>query len=432
MDYTGNNLTADFESVWKVSVTSFPEMAASYQSASEAVHTTHYSADDNAEFFPKWCDLRDEFQLILETSAINIDDTAAAIRESMNDFAEEDDAAATALDAALTDLPEEAEPMPETLVPWSRRNYDSGHTYADLPSCPAGNYSSSAPTPAELLTKAELTDDKLLEAEKAELGAIEGFVAWIVPDSVITGTAEDMGFEFVVDMVQDLTKSDPAWYQVAVDSLASIGQIGGDHDPFSRFKTEVNNARSALSTDKWDGEAARAFHDNFLDAYEDIADTQVQVLGTLAGAIEGYQEALENCFRKYDEAMDSTIAACDSIIDSGNGALVNLTTSVLSAAITIGGAVATGGSSTAIKFALAGGGVTVASAGFNVGGSDITSLWTNIREGFGTIEGTLNELDSELRDALESDHSAVEAERWEDGNKIQLPRPSFADDPSKL
>lgn len=430
MDYKSENLTADFESVWKVSVTNFPDMAASYQAANQAVHTTHHSTDDNAEFFPKWADLRDEFQVILGNCANNLDDTAAALREVMNDFAEEDAEAAAALDAAQEDLPSEAEPMPDTMVPWSRRDEGSGQDYTDLPSCPDSTYESSAPTVAELKEKAETTDEKLLEAERTELGAVEGLIAWVIPNSFVESVASDMGHESVTAMMDNLAKSEPSWYEHAVGSLQGIGDLGSS--PFSQFQTEVNNAKDALHTDKWGGDAASAFRENFLNAYEDIADNQVQLLGTLLGAVEGYQEALEDTYRTYDEVMDATITACDSIIDGGSGDLVSMATAALSAVITIAGTVATSGGATALKFALAGSGVSVGSAALSVGGNNTDDLWTNIRESFETADDALTELDTELAGALESDLAAVEEERAADGGKIELPRPAFADDPGKF
>lgn len=425
MDYCGKNLVADTEAVWEAVTKYFPEMAGAYRSANVNVHLTKGLNSLDIEFLSQWCPLRDELEYIFADSANTFHDTAEALFAAMNSYAGVDAEAADALEGATKDLPDSVPELGETTIPESGRYYASDDYYS--PAVPEENYDGNAPTVDELIEQAKKTEDKLWEAKCTELGWIEGTIEWLLPDDI---TKSEPGYDkhvALIDKVKEVTKYDPAEFSSAISSLAKISE---EKHGFMVFSTEVENAKDALDPDKWDGDAARSFRKNFLNAYEDIRDTQVVLLGTLQGSLEGYQEALENTYESYAQVLKQSEEAAEAIVDGGASPANSLITAVLSAGIAVASAVATGG--TALTFALAGSGISIGAAAMSAGGSTVNEIHENLFESLDTAKTKLDDLDAELVSALKSDLDMVVDGRHKAEANIDFPRPKFIDDPSSF
>jgi hypothetical protein len=436
-DYQGDNLNVAVEDVWETAAVHFPAMAAAYHAANDAVYHTseviRYDAD--CQFMFRWNGIRDELISILGYASMNIEDTATALREAMTAYAREDGAAADALSRAMKDLPDFVPELPPTKDPIGVVNRTPHRSQRWEPVSREqldGMYTGDAPTMADLQALAQEVDDKLYEADVASRTGLEGLLAEIAPRSWVEGAAEGQ-YLFIVDLIRDSVRGNPAWFEQGIVALRDIADPVSASKPFGMFRTEVNNAKSALDPEKWGGEAAREFRSNFLDAYEDIAEAQAAVVSLLHSALSGYKRALETTYRGYRDAMDATIRACQSIIDGAAAAESSFEIAGLQAVLTIGGIVATGGTSalsqTAGMFSLADAGLSIAGSQSAVGGGDVGTVHENLVGSVNAIRGKLADFDQQLADGLGRDLSVIQDLRLQD-RVIDLPRPNFADDPS--
>ncbi|HEY8472869.1 MAG TPA: hypothetical protein VIL37_09575 [Natronosporangium sp.] len=238
---------------------------------------------------------------------------------------------------------------------------------------------------------------------------------------------------FAVDLIRESLFGEPAHYAQGVVALDDIADLDSDSKPFGMFRTEVENAKDALNPEIWGGDAAREFRANFLNAYEDISAAQAVVVSLLQSALDGYTKALEETYRQYDSVMDSTIQACDGIIKGAKKAETAFTTTLLSATLTVGGIIATGGTAaltqTANLFSLAGSGLSIASSEYLTGGGDVGTIHTNLVNAIRKLKGKLEDFDEELTRGLNDDVDVIDELRTQD-RRLVLPRPNFADDPS--
>ena len=436
-DYQGHNLNVDVEDVWETAVQNFPAMAEAYHSANNAVyHTTEVIPyDPDCEFMDRWQRVRDELISILGSSSMNIEDTATALRDAMTAYAQQDQAAAVALNRAMKDLPEFVPELPPTKDPAgvAIRNPHSTQSWDPVgPDQLDRMYTGDAPTVEDLLARAQEVDDKLYEADVASRSGLDGVLADIVPRSWVEGSAEGQ-YLFIVDLIRQSVRGNPSWYEQGIVALQDIADPVSASKPFGMFRTEVNIAKHALDPDKWGGEAASEFRSNFLDAYEDIAEAQAAVVSLLQSALTGYKRALETTYRGYRDAMDASIRACDSIIGGAAVAESSFETAALQAVLTVGGIVATGGTTaltqTAGMFSLANSGVSIASSQYVAGGGDVGTVHENLVKTVNAIKGKLEDFDLQLADGLRQDLVVIEDLRMQD-RVIDLPRPNFADEPT--
>lgn len=419
MDYTGSNINADFEAMWNSIVTDFPAMADAYATANLAVHYTHNCIDFETRFFPEWAGLRNELEEIFASDTLSLQAVATALAAAVNDYAGTDNDAADALDKAQDDLPDEVPDMTSPRTPPSRHNQAPP---AAVPPSIDTEYD-AALTFQQLQTKAQTTDDKQWEAEMAERSLLGKIPIWIAGREKTEEIARDSGmYTFTTEKVAEVSQIDPKQFQIAISCLKSIAQ---GTTPFSQFEQEVSNAKDALHPDKWDGTAAGTFRSEFLNVYPDVVDNQVPIVGSLLGAMEGFQKGVKDTYDSYDEAMDAAIKAYDQIIAEADAAKADLMTAVLSAAISIAGAIAAGPGG--ISYALAGAGVSIASAGYSVGGSKAADVHASLFAGLDKAKKKLNEFDTELKDAMETDTKKVSSRVSKPKGKVRLPRPAFVD-----
>lgn len=426
MDYTGQRLQADFELAWEAVTSSFPTMAASYRAANLAVHATSDINDLDIGFLSNWKALRDQTEYIFADGANNLDDTAVAIFQSLNAYREKDTANKETLDDATEELPTEPPEMGQTTIPHSGMYYGGSGYYFDPP-VPASDYVSDAPTKAQLEEKAATVEDKLWEAELTEMSWPDSWVMSIPSRDWLLGTADgDLVRELsggVVSKVKECTKYDPVEFSNAVSALESIGQ--GEVALFNTFTTEIQNAKDGLDPDVWDSQAAASFRSEFLNAYDDIAESHVRLLGTLAGSLSGYREGLESTHKSMNEAMDAAIEACDAVIETGSGKAAGLLTAVISAVIAVAGTVYTGGTATAIAWSLGGSGFSVAATALTGGGGSRDEIQANVIKAIGDAKEKLNEFDTGVTEKLGADNTAVTNGRHDPKKKIDLPKPDF-------
>jgi hypothetical protein len=307
--------------------------------------------------------------------------------------------------------------------------YYASDEYYDPETPSFSDYKGSAPTVTELMEKASKVEDKLFEAMCAEMDVVEGWVMswhdreWYLDTADGDEVSEHTGG--VTEAIEKGTKYDISDFQIAISSLASIG--GDKIQLFNTFDTEVKNASDGLSPDVWDSEAASSFRHDFLNAYPDISETHGKLLGTLRGALEGYREALETTYKKYDEAMDAAIDACEAIIKTGSTNAKGLASTVLGASLNVAGIVYSGGGAT-MTFSLAGSGLSVESAALTGGGSTTDETRNNLVETINTAKSALDELDEKLSEGLGNDYDTVSGGRHNPDMKIDLPRPNFTYD----
>lgn len=423
MDYTGDDLTADVELAWEVITKAFPKMASAYRTANIIVHRTYVGIDDmDLKFLSKWRPLRDELEYIFADCSHTLHDTAKALGEAMNEFAEKDGAAADALDKAQEGLPDSVPNLKPTAIPYSGRYYASDDYYD--PKVPDYEYSGPGPTVDELKEKANATDDKIYEATCAELGGGWNPVTWLPRDWVEDSGdgSESTDYVMVIEKIEKIAQYNPSKFTTAIASLNSLGKEG---KPFTTFNQEKDNALDGLSPTIWDGKAARDFRKNFLNAYQDIAATQLVYAGVLQGALEGYQASLEATYRDYMKIMDDTIAACEAVIESEGASSKSWETAGLSAAISIASGLVTGAATIALRFTLAGAAVSVGSAWLDVGGEKVEKIYKAIMDSFDTSKGNLDTFDEELETALKSDLEKVKAGRHDPDADLDFPRPGF-------
>jgi hypothetical protein len=432
-DYNGEQLNVDVENVWEAAVQNFPAMAAAYITANNAVfHTSEVIRDDgNSQFMDLWNRIRDELVSILGSSAMNLEDTATALRDAMTAYAEQDAAAADALNRAMKELPHAAPELPPIKHPIgvADRNPYSTQSWEPVSRerLEAG-YDGDAPTVDQLLAKAQEVDDKLYEADVAsQVGS--DVLGWL-PRGLYEDIRGQVGF--TVEVIRRSVRGNPAWYAQGIVALHGIADLSVSK-PFGTFQTEVNNAKSALAPEKWGGTAAGEFRSNFLDAYEDISAAQLEVLSLLESALTGYKRALETTYKGYRDAMEASIMACESIIGGAAAAESSFNVAGLQAVFTAAGIVASGGTAGLFQiagmFSLANAGLSIAGSQSAVGGGDAVTVQGNLVESVNAIKGKLEDLDQQLADGLRSDLNVIEDLRMQD-RMIDLPRPNFADNPS--
>ncbi|GAA4918877.1 hypothetical protein LX16_4443 [Stackebrandtia albiflava] len=424
MEYTGTDITADVSLVWETVIKSFPTMAEAYLAANHAVHWTSAVNGMDVPFMTNWEGLRDQVEYIFADAANNLHDTAVAILESLDELTTRDDETREAVNAAAADLPGTIPELGETTIPLSGRYY--GGDYAS-PTPPDFDYDGDAPTIEALKEKAATVEDRLWQAAVAEMPWFDGLVmGWYDREDLMDTADGDAVREAsggIVSKVEECTKYDPADFEPAVAALESIG--GNGIRLFNSFGTEIDNAKDGLHPDNWDSAAADTFRSNFLNAYPDIAETHVMLVGTLSGAMDGYRTAVEDTHRTLDQIMDAAILSCDSIIGGQSAKAEAMATNVLSAAIAVAGTVYTGGGSTAIGFALGGSGVSVASSAFLGGGSTVDEVKANVLDSMQIAHDALDALGVELRDTLGEDYTTVLNGRHKPELRIDLPRPAF-------
>ncbi|HZE41075.1 MAG TPA: hypothetical protein VE172_19930 [Stackebrandtia sp.] len=420
MKYKGDNLKADLDNAWEAVVKSFPRMAEDYCDANHAVHWTKDINDLDIKFLTNWCKLRDEAEYIFADAANNLHDTASALCEALKDFAKADSDAADKLNDARSEFGDKVPSMAKTTIPLSGHYYASNEYYE--PKTPKFDYDSNAPTIHELMDKANTLEDKLYDLVCDEMGWPDGWVqSWVSRDSSADSADPTEKETGIKPALKKALKYNPSKLGTALGAINSVGDSG--MQPFNKFSMEVDNAKDGLNPDVWDSKAATAFRHDFLNAYPDIADTHVMIVGTLAGALKGYHQALEDTHNTIDDALDAAIKACDQKLVSQDTYAKGLLTAVLSAVITIAGAVYSGGAT--LSFTLAGQGVSIASAALTSGGSTRKEIHSNILSTIHTAKKKLDEFDDELAKSLKEDYGNVSGNRHNPDMKVDLPRPSF-------
>ncbi|GLZ78329.1 hypothetical protein Afil01_31360 [Actinorhabdospora filicis] len=432
MKYIGHKLEADLESIWKAARVHLPAMATSYATANLAVNRTSRLFEIRpSAFYPKWRELRDEFQHILYRSADNLEDTATALRTAVTAYAETDAEARQALTAIQERLGTGEPDIPDPALP-----YDVNHPGAQPPPSSStdgtNSYGGAAPTVGDLQAKAAEADQRYFEARVHELGLIMGGIAMILGPAQVQ--AMSPGYRTFASMTADIAHTDVATYQPAIDALAGIGTTVADGKPFDVLRTETENVKDALDEDRWLSPAAEAFRENFLNAYEDSAAAQVAVLGILRGALEGYQKSLEEVYVKTAEALDAVIAAFKEITTFVLGwksakEAVDVTVKALEASAAFAASVG-GGGICSIVFALIEAKASIDGDTWEVGGSEADKAAETAKTALAGLAEKLSSFDALLSGKLAQDTATVVRERHR--YPIELPRPNFADAPGSL
>ncbi|MGH8876269.1 MAG: hypothetical protein ACRD0P_02830 [Stackebrandtia sp.] len=283
----------------------------------------------------------------------------------------------------------------------------------------------------QLLAKAQEVTNVLLEAREKE-----GLTFWEQLDP-----GKGIGTQVFCrpwESVEQNTGKSPHTYQGILTSLWQIDKPDDGSATFQGFKEEVANTRRAVS--HWDSNASRGFERNFLNAYDDIAGNQKQMLKSLLSAVGGYKKALQKSFSNIDTVLNQTRAAAQKIIDESEAAAEDFALDTLSVSISLAGAFLTGGP-VGVGVALAGAGVTVAGNidlenPLQLGGSKVEEVGRNFTKAMSQIKHQLDTFDGELAAAMKDDLATLTHKKpIEYGHKeleFVLPRPDIADNPSKL
>lgn len=106
MPDTGIDLGADLYLLWRAGRDNLPSVAAVFATANRAVAETddgldnafrrsdHFGGGAQGPVFPQWTALRDELQLILANTAVNLEATGDALCLAATEYAKTDEAAA--------------------------------------------------------------------------------------------------------------------------------------------------------------------------------------------------------------------------------------------------------------------------------------------------------------------------------------------------
>lgn len=427
MKYTGDNLQLDIEYVWRAAVETFPAMSEAYREASRRLHQTRYSKEYETKSFPRWEDFRDEIQRVLSWQTTILKDTAGAIEESLRTYAEQDDKAGAALARVFETGGVDGKPPPrEGRVLLDGISPDSTEGRPNQPpEVAAPNpepYDGGAPTVDELNQKALWADMAIYLAYESEEGTFDFLNPW--SDEPLEGD----GY-LINKRMRELAVVEPDAYNTAIRCLEEL--LSGQKT-FDKFIAEVRRAEDGFGEAEWNSDAAENFRQNFLYEYPVVAQNQATAVEELLGAVKGLQQAREAAHKKYDEIMQATIDACNQIIEAERAAEQNFVLTVFEAAVTIGATVATGGTATALRWAIAGGSLSVTASATGLDGGETKKVHQSCVDALKATYADLCKFDEELEGKLSKDMGIIEAARASDDADIDLPRPAFADKPGLL
>jgi hypothetical protein len=174
----------------------------------------------------------------------------------------------------------------------------------------------------------------------------------------------------------------------------------------------------------WRGTAAEQFTENFLSPFGQIRLNQIGLVDELTVALEAERKILEESRRNIVQIGDGTLTALNALDDGGTDWGMILT--VAGAVVGVVGAVATGGTSLAITFALIGGGISVAGAAVaeaSVHGDTVEDVITSMDDAIRKLKEAIADEEDILVRALTQDVDTVYA-NWDN---LQPPRPYVAD-----
>lgn len=158
----------------------------------------------------------------------------------------------------------------------------------------------------------------------------------------------------------------------------------------------------------WRGSAAEQFTENFLSPFGQIRLNQIGLVDELSTALQAEQKILTESRRNIVQLGDGTKTALEGLDDGGSSWGMVLT--VAGAVVGVVGAVATGGTSLAITFALIGGGISIAGAAIaeaEVQGETVEEVITSMDDAITKLREAIADEEDILVRALSQDVDTV-------------------------